>query len=343
MAKCIYCGAVANSQEDWLPRGFGAFKHMTLLKERLCVDCNTTLGREVDQDFVRTGPTGILRSMLQIEGRNGPIPSPFLYKVMGPVSTTTMHRPSPSGEYQILGDPYTEKDGTGHVAPLRQLVFRKADGQVIPVPFPPSYDGQRLAALLRERNVTGDELFEVYLGPDEDGTVFDARRVLIDAMGRSGPITVYYGRGTSARADVRLEAGISRAYLRGMAKVGFHYYLWTSKIHTGSEFLFQPIRQFIRHGDGDWTQFIQLTAPHFVEPLADGKVPVRFSHFFGVWKAGRSLTSGVQFFVGPKHVTPPSLIRLAYTSRPIESRCHLASYYHGKVNSYHGEIEEVTR
>jgi hypothetical protein len=342
MAKCIYCGAAADSNEDWLPRGLGAFKNMTFLKDRLCVECNNALGRDVDQDFVRTGPTGIVRSMLQIQGRSGRPPNTFHYKVMGPVSTTTVYRPSPNGEYDILGDPYTEKDGTGHVAPLRQLVFRKPDGHIVAVPFPPTYDGPRLAALLKERDVTGSELFEVYLGADEGPESIEPRRVLTDAIGQF-TVMAHYGEGDSQKADVRFEAGISAAYLRGMAKVGFHYYLWTSPIHTGGEFLFQPIRQFIRYGEGDWRSFIRLTAPHFIAPLAEGKAPIRFSHFLGVWKTGNTIVSAVQFFVGPNHVGPPSLILLGNTAKFIEPRCHWVGYYGEKVDNYDGEIEQMPR
>lgn len=141
VANCIYCDGEANSKEDWLPRGFGAFQGITLLKERICVECNNVMGREVDQDLLRTGPAGLRRSLLEIEGRNGPTPDVFLYKVMGPASATTMRRPSQDGNYEILGSSHMTPDGVSHAPPLRQLVFRRPDGTMVPIPFPPNYDG----------------------------------------------------------------------------------------------------------------------------------------------------------------------------------------------------------
>jgi hypothetical protein len=127
-----------------------------------------------------------------------------------------------------------------------------------------------------------------------------------------------------------------------LAKVGFHYYLWTSRVHTGAELLFQPLRQFIRYGEGDWHSFVQLTAPQFISQLADGQVPECFSHFLGVGKNRGRLIAAVQFFVGPDHMTPPSSILLGLITRDIEPHCHWVSYYGENVNGYDGEITEVT-
>jgi hypothetical protein len=342
MPNCIYCDEEADSKEDWLPRGFGAIKGMTLLKDRLCEQCNNTLGHEVDQEVLKTGPTGVLRSLLKIEGRHGvPSPNPFHYKVMGPESATTMTMQCGHADHKILGEPYTDAEGQGHVYPLRQLVFRKSDGEMVCVPFPPKYDGVRLRELIVQRDLEGAKLEEIYLAKDESVENMDTRRVLTDALGHFDAIA-YGGVGTSGgRQTTTLSAGISRAYIRGLAKIAFHYYLWTSHIHTGAELIFQPIRQLIRHDEGDWRSYVQLTAPQFIGQLAEGNVPEGTSHFFGVGKHAGHIVSAVQFFVGPGHMTPPSVILLAVTSGHIEPHCHWVSYYGDKLNGYDGEIVEV--
>jgi hypothetical protein len=347
-ATCIYCGEPADSKEDWLPRGFGTIKGITLLKDRLCQTCNNALGREVDQEVLKTGLTGMLRGLLQIEGRHGvPSPNPFHYKVMGAESATTMLMPCDHGDYQLLGDPFIMADGSAHTYPLRQLVFRRPDWGMVPVPFPPGYDGRRLRELIAKRGLEGSTLEEIYLGRHDDALQNPERdRIIREAIGHF-TANVYGGMDTSSgRHDVPLSVGISLAYLRGLAKIGFHYYLWTSEIHTGAEFLFQPIRRFIRHGEGDWHSFVMLNSAQFIRQLAEGMVPEGFSHFFAVNKAQHDrLLSAVQFFVGPDHLTPPSLIFLGQTSRLIPPRCHWVSYYGTsgeKINGYNGEIKEVT-
>ncbi len=344
MADCIYCDAPAASKEDWLPRGFGAIKEMTLLKDRLCMECNNTLGHEIDQEILKTGPTGMLRALLRIEGRHGvPSPNPFHYKVMGPESATTMMMQCDHGaHHKILGQPYIGADGQGYVTALRQLVFKGDGDEMVCVPFPPNYDGPRLKELIARRSLEGLKLEEIYLDKQESHDNPEMLRVIKEAVGKF-EATVYGGIGTTGgRQDVLMSAGISLAYLRGLAKIGFHYYLWTSRMHSGAELIFQSIRRFIRYGEGDWHSFVLLTVPQFIGQLAEGNVPECYSHFFGSGKQHGHLVSAVQFFAGPDHMTPPSLILLAVTARDIEPHCHWVSYYGEKVNGYDGEITEVT-
>ena len=78
---CIYCPRPPNGEEHWLPRSFGAFRGNSLLKGRLCTECNARLGRMIDQEFIRTGHTGLTRQLLGISGRSGQPPANvFEYK-----------------------------------------------------------------------------------------------------------------------------------------------------------------------------------------------------------------------------------------------------------------------
>src|SRR5206468_3619020 len=108
--------------------------------------CNNVLGHELDEAILRSGPTGFVRWALKIEGRHGKTVNPFHYRVMGKESATTLMMPSPRNEYEILAESYTAPDGQGHARPLRQLVFKKDSGEMVPVPFPPAYDAARLRA-----------------------------------------------------------------------------------------------------------------------------------------------------------------------------------------------------
>jgi hypothetical protein len=344
VTDCIYCGAPADSKEHWLPRGFGTIKGLTLLKDRLCNDCNHALGHELDEAILRTGPTGFVRWALKIEGRHGKTVNPFHYRVMGKESATTLTMPSHNADYTILAESYTDSYGHGHARPLRQLVFKKDDGEMVPVPFPPAYDANQLSALLKERDVEAATLEVVYLGPNEGPDEFeDMRRVLTDAIGKFSAM-VYYGEGSSGgKKEMLLKAGISRPYLRGLAKIAFHYYLAVCRTHTGAELLFQPLRRFIRYDEGEWRSFLDLTIPQFIGQLADGQVPECWSHFFGCNKVNGELVVALQFFIGPDHLMPPSAVRLGVSSRPAEQHCHWVSYYGDKIEGYNGEIREVLR
>lgn len=78
---CIYCHRPPNGDEHWLPRSFGAFRGNSLLKGRLCTECNARLGRTLDQELIRTGHTGMTRQLLGVSGRSGqPSANVFEYK-----------------------------------------------------------------------------------------------------------------------------------------------------------------------------------------------------------------------------------------------------------------------
>jgi hypothetical protein len=80
-----------------------------------------------------------------------------------------------------------------------------------------------------------------------------------------------------------------------------------------------------------------------IEALKQGNLPTDFSHFFATWKKGNILYALVQFFVGPDHLTPPAIVHLGLTKRPIQERVHWASYYGKKVDHCDGEIMDITR
>jgi hypothetical protein len=69
MAKCIYCGADADSGEHWMPKTFGTFRNFKQLFDRLSATCNTALG-ELDQEVANTGTTALAKAHLGIEGRH---------------------------------------------------------------------------------------------------------------------------------------------------------------------------------------------------------------------------------------------------------------------------------
>jgi hypothetical protein len=339
MADCIYCGAVATGEEHWLSRGFGEFRGAKQLQDRLCGECNGALGQELDEEILRTGPTSVLRSVLGIEGRHGPPPNPFHYRVMQGEPPNVMTMPCGHGDYTILGEMYAHENGDVRARPLRQLVFRKPDGQVVPVHFPPGYNGALLKRLLNERGLDTLQPFEMFLDEGEQHDNPQLRSVLHEALG-SFSVVAYGGEGTAERSHQLLQTGISLRYIRAIAKIGFHYFLATTTIVTGAELFFQPIRQFVRYGEGDWENFVTLVAPQFIGELAQGYGPEHFSHYFRAGKRNE-MYSLVQLFIGPQHVLPPSVIRLGITRRPIHDRCHWLGYYSEKVGRFDGEIREL--
>jgi hypothetical protein len=104
MPQCIYCRNDATSREHWIPRGFGTFRGFTPLVDRLCEECNRRLG-QLDQELMRTGPTGFHRALLGVEGRHGPPKvSPFQYKTMQTDHPTRMMMPALGRQHELLAE-----------------------------------------------------------------------------------------------------------------------------------------------------------------------------------------------------------------------------------------------
>jgi hypothetical protein len=350
MSPCIYCGAPADSREHWLPRCLGAIEGLAILEDRLCEGCNHALGRELDEALARTGPTAYSRALHGIRGRRQHSEvNLFLYRASSRQQPTTLLRPAPHGQYQILGEAYTDEQGRKNTRPLRQLVLKTPAGDIERVPFPPAYDATLIKKMLAERGLEDAELVEIYLDEDElaegpeSSEALDLRRLLSAVFGAFRGAQVWYGKGESSLAQVELKAGIKSEYLRALAKVGFHYFLSTSRRCTGAEPEFAPLRQFIRHGEGEWPSFVQLNAPQFIPELANGLVPRQTSHFFYVEQDIQAL-AWIQFFVGPDDLPPPTLIRLGNSPSHVHGRslsCHLVTYFGERIEGFDAVIEEV--
>jgi hypothetical protein len=144
MATCIYCSAEADSKEHWIPRGLGAFRGYTPLTDRLCEACNRRLGHQLDQELMRTGPTGFQRALSGIEGRHGSPVSPYRYKTTRAVPPTTMKMPVPGLSYEVLAEGYRNEKGQSAARPLRQVVLKMPDGRTESVPFSRGWNAEHL-------------------------------------------------------------------------------------------------------------------------------------------------------------------------------------------------------
>jgi hypothetical protein len=355
MGTCIYCVAEAKGREHWVQRGLGTFRGYTPLLDRVCTACNQLLGRELDEEFMRTGMVGYQRAVTGVQGRSGsPSVSPFYFRAMKAQQPTELLMPVPHASHRVLGEAYKEDDGTKCAKPLRQIVLRKGDGCTVPVPLPRAWTGEQLRAAAAARQVAGDEVIEVYFDDaDSAADMVRTRALLEEVFGPANIQNAIAFDGSSGERQVNgieLTAGMTRRYFRAIAKTAFHYFLWTGLGGMrGDEPLFADVRAFIRDDVGDSRRFVQLDAPQFV-PLFQGPeryVPRETSHFFHAALTPAEAFAHVQFFVGPGELPLPSRVLLAQNPLRIDARvfaCHQAKYFPpGESNDGHqGEIIEIS-
>ena len=252
MPTCIYCQNEATSREHWIPRGLGAFRGYTPLSDRLCQECNELLG-ELDREFLRTGLTGFQRALLGIGGRHRTASvSPFHYKSTQANSPIRMMMPALGRSHEVLAEAYTDAEGRPSARPLRQVVLRMPDGGVDCVPFSRGWNGEQLRRAVLSRNLEGGVPVELYLEDDEDVSdqetqyAREIRTLLSSVFGNEFRAQVYGGTGERTWNRLAMIAGINILYLRSIAKVAFHYFLWSCPVLRGNEACFAAIRAFVR-------------------------------------------------------------------------------------------------
>jgi hypothetical protein len=158
---------------------------------------------------------------------------------------------------------------------------------------------------------------------------------------------VYYSRLDSPVGPVEptlLRFNLSPAYLRAIAKVAFHYFLWACPGIGGDEPEFSGLRAFVHHGVGENADFIQKS-DSLVDraPTEDGLG--KDCHVFATTSIQGDLVVHVHFFsqpVGPAF--PTFLVRLGRRPAGLSPEWrsgHVTTYASG-VAGHDGTLTELS-
>jgi hypothetical protein len=245
------------SIEHPLPYGLGRFDGAPLLRDHACRTCNTEIGNRTETQFLRAGPTGFFRWLLGVRGRDGLPPSPFLAGAGGAPAIEMPGR-LPDGEYDLL---FEVNPGTETVQPCRQIVFEHpiAGRRPVRVTDKMEENPDFLVARLADLGLSGAKPIQAYAAPGEIPWVTD----LVVAMGGSPPCWTSTDV-SAARIQLAATYTVTRAYLRAIAKIGFHYALAVLPELSGMEPEFSDIKQFIWSGAGDTDRFVRQCKEQFV-------------------------------------------------------------------------------
>ena len=193
LTRCIYCPRPPDGEEHWLPRSFGAFRGNSLLKGRLCTECNARLGRTLDQELIRTGHTGMTRQLLGISGRSGqPSANVFEYKAAQlekPIEAESASIvPGQLIPIQAVG---RNPDGTLKSVQQRTLTIATTEGERVLV-FPRAWGAKQLRDAAAARDLLGGKVIRAHAAPPETAAEFVIASLdVIRAVFGSGPIDVY--------------------------------------------------------------------------------------------------------------------------------------------------------
>lgn len=274
MPVCIYCledkPADAFNREHVLSQGFGVYEQNLTLGD-VCLDCNGTMGREIETPGIRGSFEGIHRFLT---ARRGGVKS-FLKTPRSRVSceftepglrgVQPYHIPSDDGE-----------DVRVMFAP--QVVADYHDG---------SYRAFRLADLTDRTPLATAVSFRAYAITD------DELKALVDAMHRLGfepkwsPIEMPDGTGTNPL--VKISSVYDDITRRLMAKIAINYLAHVAGAHYVRKPDFDAIRRFIRHGVGRGDHFVRPVGEPMAseERAAGGNWSLTDEHLVGVSRDAR--------------------------------------------------------
>lgn len=334
---CIYCGKDAGSPEHWLPRSLGVFGEGQVLHERLCGDCNGALGREVDHEFIRTGPEGVLRAALGVEGRSGDNPaSTFLHRAATTHPVRAINEPSPE-DPELLWETYSE-NGAPRIRVLEQIVVIDAEERRHLVPFNVKWTAAVLRGALHNRGIGEARLVDMYLDREH---IEQARRVLSEVFPRFHALHHERSGAGETRRKIQFANRLTPVYFRGLAKIAFHGALKLMPHLDGGAAEFAELRNFVRHGIPTVRDIVKSTREPIFPVCKEGLRPRNWGHIVVVEADSNAILVRLQLFIGPAYLPSTWVVRLCGASPQIVARRAAGVFCQYLPPDMKGEIVEL--
>jgi len=303
MKTCIYCGGANKKfcKAHILPRSLGAFENLLTLLNKVCAECDTEIGKSEDQ-FTHGGLAALLRSQLGLVEDEHRSPFRRRFAGQGPIDMKTNYL----GTEGVLLEP----NGVGDrelppVLPQPQLHFIYADGKKKCVRVnPESFTSAELLKAIGK--IRPKQVAFFGLTPEQYEHISEAFRQA--GIPLSGEQVIYPP--TDKEVLPVLATGTlicDKRYFQAIAKIAFHYYLGMELSNcylNGSEDVFNPVRQFIRYGEGNPESFVKQREGYFIDDFRIGWRPPFYGHIFLAEVSNKCIKVKAQFFVGPD-IDPP--------------------------------------
>lgn len=307
---CIYCKRSEKlSNEHYLPRCLGKFRGFEGLNDRVCKNCNEGFSA-IDEQFCRSGPEAIVRSLLGIGGRPAHRKiSPFQRGSAGAERLSFLARPLLHSD--DVREIEMDVDQTGSLRRLRQIVLDFGSRQVSIRITDDMKEPEHLLERLKEKGVEFVEPREgevpitaIITGalPSE----IDWMQHLLSGLGRnmvSEPEISIEDKKEEATAVISASPTVN--YFRALAKIGFHYFLKHVPGFHGSESTFAPIRDFISGGvPADVDSFIAGRREQISTDINWGDSATGYRHVLVARTNYHELTAKMQFFIPERYRIP---------------------------------------
>jgi hypothetical protein len=304
MNTCIYCGGSNKKfcKAHILPRSLGAFENQPTLLDKVCAECDTEIGKSEDQ-FTHNGLAALLRPQIGLVADEHKSPFERRYAGQGPIDMKIKYLDTDGVLLKPTGDKDSNKLPLAIILPQLHVIYTDGNKRCTRI-NPESFTS---AEVLRVIGKTIPKQIVVF------GVTNEEYEHICDAFRQAG-IPLSGEQQVSPPTDRTVIPVVTRGtfsydkrYFQAIAKIAFHYYLGMNLDNcylNGSEDVFNPLRQFIRYGNGSPESFVIEKKGYFIDDFRIGWKPPFYGHIFLAEVSNKCIRVKAQFFVGPD-IDPP--------------------------------------
>lgn len=296
------------SEEHFLPAGLGEYKDCPKLKSRVCAKCNTKIGDELEVQFLRVGPIGLMRWIVGLRGRKVNSPSPFLRGAAKTKAVVALGRLK-DFDFDVALE---TKPGTRDCQPMAQIILKHNILGYRPFPIFDGMTKESFLAQIGEEGFRNAQPVHAFAHPSEQARVEEIASVLQAKMGPQWAQTPINEQEIEVEATVTVTPQL---FYREIAKIAFHYMLTFCPSLQGGESEFQPIRDYIWSGTG--RRPVQETQQQVFTNFDRGERPTNWSHFLYLIRANGLIVAYVQVFAGPQYLPFPYRVDIGADPRTL--------------------------
>lgn len=309
MANCIYCKEEFDPSigegDHVIPARLGEFNNDEHFRG-VCPSCNTEIGKH-EQQLLQSGPERLFREIVV----------PATSRSRGQRAGWTGAEASPPPKFRIIGD-----DGTLLARPEPdpkkvntpdQFVLFDSNGECHHVLLFPTMSDENIRNEVLKKNL--DAIPRAILHCDEkDLDAYNQKIAMAFPKSRvESSMLINTG---SHQATIEAVFTVNKFYFSAIAKIAFHYFLSHSiRGFSGDEQYFNPIRNFIRFGKGEISDFISLPS-NIIENAPPNCVPSWWLHLLAATEDDNEARAYVSLFKGPEIVALEYEVLLGHIPNP---------------------------
>jgi len=341
MAKCLYCAAVGETEEHVFPAAFGEFRSAPKLPIPLCPKCNNERLNHLDQQVSRCGPEGFMREFYRIKGRAHKTKvNPFARGSAGGsrLEFSTFDRD--------VGVEVHLEAVDGVVTQMCELILVETSmGRAHHFPLSETTTADELRGAIARKNVPAPYDVRLSCQPHEQEWVEKLLREHSPGIVFSEPKLMSHIIETP---EVKFQ--LSERYFRGIAKIGFHYFLSQFPAYSGHHSMFSDIRSFISEDTNEPVRRVNDFIQHRNHPLVyqmlnDEARPDGWkAHILAAEVKPGLCQAHVQIFLTQENPNLIYTVKLAHDQSLVEQEvaAHAYRYFHdGKQGSFSGEASPL--